>query len=189
VYEALASSPYPDWDRTDVFFADERAVAPDDPASNYRLARETLLERAGIPGERVYPMFSREPAGDHEALERAALAYEDVLPPRLDVLILGLGEDGHTASLFPGADTLSETRRRVVPAIGPTEPRRRLTITPGVIHAARLVVVLARGSRKREAVRRALEMQTGTVQDTPGLLARHGIWILDFEAASRDVRR
>lgn len=183
VYQALAASPHPDWERTDIFFADERAVAPDHPASNYRLAREMLLERAGIPAERVHPMFPDEPAGDDEALERAARAYEDLLPPRLDILILGLGEDGHTASLFPGSEALSETRRRVVPAVGPTEPRRRLTITPAVIQAARLVVVLARGPGKREAVRRALQMPGGTVRDTPGRLALHGIWILDREAA------
>ena len=184
VYEELASSPDPHWDRTDVFFADERAVGPEDPASNYRLARETLLDRVDIPPEQVHPMFAEAPGRNREALASAALAYEDVLPPRLDVLILGLGEDGHTASLFPGSDALSEVRRRVVPAIGPTEPRHRLTITPAVIHAARLVVILVRGPEKREAVRRALDAADGTVRDTPGRLARHGIWILDSEAAA-----
>jgi len=129
-------------------------------------------------------MFTHEPAEDDEALAHAARAYEEILPPRLDVLILGLGEDGHTASLFPGSEALSEARRRVVPALGPSEPRRRLTITPAVIQAARLVVVLARGARKREAVWKALDAPGGSVGDTPGRLARHGIWILDSEAAA-----
>jgi len=177
VYEALARASQPRWDRLDVYFADERAVPPDDPESNYRLVRETLLDRVPIPPARVHRM----PA-DGEDLDEAALAYERAFPPRLDVLVLGLGTDGHTASLFPGDPAVDEWDRRIVAVEAPAEPRRRLTITPRVIAGAHLIVVLARGEYKMTAVRRALS-SAGTPEEVPGRLARRGVWILDTHAA------
>lgn len=182
VYEALARSPHPRWQRLDIWFADERAVAPDDPESNYRLVRETLVDRVPISRERVHRM----PA-DRDDLEEAALEYERAFPARLDILVLGLGTDGHTASLFPGDPAVDEWERRVVAVDAPVEPRPRLTITPRVIAEARLIVVLARGDYKITAVRRALA-SSGTPQDCPGRLARRGVWILDTEAVGGLVR-
>ncbi len=176
VYEALARAPQPRWDLIDVYFADERAVPPDAPESNYRLVRETLLDRVGIHPTRVHRM----PA-DADDLDAAARAYERDFPARLDVLVLGLGTDGHTASLFPGQAAVEERERRIVGVEAPAEPRRRLTITPRVISEARLIVVLVRGEYKITAVRRALS-GSGSPLDCPGRLARRGVWILAADA-------
>jgi 6-phosphogluconolactonase len=167
------------WEDVEVFFADERAVPPDDPASNYRMAMATLLGRVPIPAARVHRLEAER--ADRDA---AARAYERLLPDRLDVLLLGMGADGHTASLFPGAAALDERARRVVPVIGPTPPRERLTITPPVIAAARRVAVLVAGADKAATVGRALQ---GPVRprDLPVQLALGGTWFLDREAGAR----
>ena len=189
MYRLLAVSSLPAWERTTVYFADDRAVPRDHPESNYRLVRETLLERAGIPGDRVHPMIPErwdapleeaDPASALERLDPIARAYADALPPRLDLILLGLGRDGHTASLFPGAAALDERERRVLAVEGPTAPRFRLTITPPEIARARLVVVLVRGREKREALRKSAT--PGSAVDVPGRLANRGIWLVDRDA-------
>lgn len=176
IYERLATVPDLPWSRMQVFFADERAVPPDDPASNYRLATDTLLSRVPIPADQVHRMEAERPD-----MDAAAAAYDELLPSRLDLLILGIGADGHTASLFPGEPALSERIRRVVPARSPSEPRRRLTIAPSVIQLARLVILLASGSAKAGAIRKAM---TESVRPSmcPARLARRGVWILDRDA-------
>lgn len=176
IYERLAKVPDMPWSRMRVFFADERAVPPDDPASNYRLATDTLLSRVPIPADQVHRMEA-----ERSDIDAAAAAYDELLPSRLDILILGIGADGHTASLFPGGPALSERIRRVVPARGPTEPRQRLTIAPSVIQLARLVILLASGRAKAGVIRKAL---TESVRPSmcPARLARRGVWILDREA-------
>jgi 6-phosphogluconolactonase len=166
-----------DWTKVDVYFGDERAVQPDSINSNYWMVMEALV--AGLP---VPPRVHRMEA-EREDLERAALDYERLLPERLDVLLLGMGPDGHTASLFPGSTALDE-QRRVVRVVAPKPPPVRLTITPVVIAAAREVAVLATGGEKAEAVRRALEGPRA-VREVPVQLAAHGIWFLDPAAASR----
>lgn len=175
VYEALAADPELDWSRVDIFFADERIVPFDDPASNYRLARETLLDRIDIPPGRIHPMPADAPDP-----ESAAASYAEALPERLDILVLGLGQDGHTASLFPQSSALA-SEKRVTIAEAPVAPHRRLTITPSVITAAHLVVVLARGENKTAALRLALA-NSGGIAECPARLARGGIWILGRDA-------
>jgi 6-phosphogluconolactonase len=178
LHERLAQLPDLPWARVSIYFGDERCVPPDHADSNYRMARESLLDRVSIDPARVHRLHGEWP--DREA---AARAYEAELPAALDVLVLGIGEDGHTASLFPGAASLSEVERRVLPVTGPKPPPERLTITPRVIAEARHVVVLASGSGKREPVARAIEGPS-TPLETPAALAREAIWILDREAAS-----
>jgi 6-phosphogluconolactonase len=177
-YELLAAEPGVRWERVTVYFGDERAVAPDDARSNYRMAREALLDRLAT-APRVYRM-----EGETADLEAAARRYEQDLPDRLDVLVLGMGADGHTASLFPGSPALRERRRRVVPVEAPADPPRRLTITPPVIAAARQVIVIVSGGDKADAVARALE---GDLNEdaVPAALAREGLWLLDRAAAGR----
>jgi len=187
VYERLAVE-LPDrdsWSRIDVFFGDERCVPPGDPASNYRMAKEALFDRVALDASQVHRMecerFDRD---------QAARAYEAILPENLDLLVLGLGEDGHTASLFPGAPALAETRRRVLAVKSPRPPLDRLTITPPVILDARLVLVLVAGADKADALARAIDGPYAP-QHTPGQLARNGLWIVDPAAAAqlRDRRQ
>lgn len=176
-YQSLGGLHGLPWDRVEFFFGDERAVPPDHPESNYRMALEALLTRIAVPEERVHRMEAEDP--DREA---AARRYEEILPKALEILVLGIGEDGHTASLFPGGDPVKERIRRVVPSRGPTPPRARLTITPPVLLAARRVFALARGKGKADAVRRALRGPLDPLR-CPAQLARHGTWILDRAAA------
>jgi 6-phosphogluconolactonase len=179
VYRALAAESGIDWERVDVFFTDERAVPPDHPDSNYLMVRLALLSRAPIPAGRVHRMEAERP--DREA---AAREYERSLPRRLDVLVLGMGPDGHTASLFPGSAALDERSRLVVPVVGAKAPAERLTITPPVIEAARKVAVLATGEDKAAMVARALEGPPEP-RAVPAQLARRGLWLLDEAAAAR----
>lgn len=178
VYETLAGRDDVPWRRLHVYFGDERAVPPDDPESNFGMARETLLARVAIPETQIHRMHAE--AADGEA---AARAYEELLPARLDLVLLGIGEDGHTASLFPGAAAVTERVRRVLFVTGPKPPPRRLTITPPVIAAARATLVLAMGAAKADAVGRALEGADDIV-GCPAQLARAGYWILDRAAAA-----
>lgn len=183
VYRELASESSVDWSRVDVFFNDERAVPPDHPESNYRMVHLALLSRVPIPAGQVHRMEAERP--DREA---AAREYERTLPPRLDILLLGMGPDGHTASLFPGSAALDERHRLVVPVIGATPPAERLTITPPVIEAARKVAVIATGGDKALMVARAIEGPIG-LKELPVQLARRGVWFLDRAAAARLTAR
>jgi 6-phosphogluconolactonase len=180
VYRALADLDDVPWARVEIFFGDERAVPPNHPESNFRMARETLLEPAGLPEERVHRMEAERADRD-----RAADDYARTLPARLDMLLLGVGSDGHTASLFPGAPTLRERERLVVPAGPPAEGGMwRLTVTPPVLEAAAHVFVLARGPDKAEAVARALEGGWAP-EECPAQLVRGGAWLLDAGAAGK----
>lgn len=178
VYRRLALDPDVAWDKVEIFFGDERAVPPGDPQSNYHMARKSLLDAVPVPSDRVFRMQAERP--DREA---AAEEYARRLPARLDLVILGIGEDGHTASLFPGSSALRETARKVVAVMGPKAPPHRLTVTPPVIAAAREKIILASGAGKAGAVAQALE-GTNQPAQCPAQLARDGVWIMDRAAAS-----
>lgn len=167
-------------DRVELLFADERAVPPDSEDSNYRLVQETLLAALPVPAERVHRM-----RGELADLEVAAREYEPLLEPPLDLLVLGIGEDGHVASLFPGSPLIEERSRRVAAVLdSPKPPARRLTITPRVIVEAGTVMVLAIGAAKAGAVAAALAV-AGDPADCPARLARGGEWLLDRAAAEK----
>lgn len=177
VYASLAAAGEVPWDRLDIFFSDERAVPADDPQSNYRMARESLLDRVPISSDRVHRM-----RGDAASLDSAARQYARQLPQRLDLVLLGIGPDGHTASLFPGGRAL-RAGEAVVSATSPFPPHRRLTFTPRVLARAHHLVVFASGGEKAGPVARAL---TGPwdPERCPAQLARRGIWLLDAEAGT-----
>ena len=162
-----------------MFFGDERAVPPDHPDSNYLMVHRVLLSRVPVPAGQVHRMEAER--SDREA---AAREYERLLPPQLDILVLGMGPDGHTASLFPGSAALDERQRLVLPVIGAKPPPQRLTITPPVIEAARRVAVIATGEDKAAMVARAIEGPLAP-KDVPVQLARRGAWFLDQAAAGR----
>jgi 6-phosphogluconolactonase len=181
----LAHAPL-DVSRLAVFWADERAVAPDHPDSNYGLARSLWLAPAGIPDTAI-----RRMTGEALDLEGAADDYERALvrrlgaPPRLDVVLLGVGPDGHVASLFPGHPALDESRRQVVALTdAPKPPPRRVTLTLPALVEARLVVVAAFGAEKAEAIRQALE-DAGSPLPIARVARRapRTLWLLDPEAA------
>jgi 6-phosphogluconolactonase len=142
-----------DWDRTTLFFGDERAVPPDHADSNYRMVRETLLARIAIPGGNVHRM-----EGEAADLDDAAARYAEVLGEEaLDLAILGMGADGHTASLFPATTALAEQQRRCV-AVGVAKlAARRLTLTYPVFAAAREVMFLIAGEDKAITLKRVIE--------------------------------
>ncbi len=176
-YEILGREADVPWPQISIFFGDERCVDPDDPDSNYRMAREALLSRLSASPKSVERM--RAELVDREA---AARAYEAVLPEAIDVLVLGVGEDGHTASLFPNSPALGERDRTVVPVVGPKPPPNRLTFTPKVLNAARLVLVVAAGAGKADAVARALEAPLD-IAACPSQLVRDAVWLMDHAAA------
>lgn len=178
---ALAAPPHGaaiDWMRITVLFADERAVPPDDPESNYRLVREALLDPLGRGAPRAVRM-----AADSPDLDAAARAYEAELADPLDLLVLGIGEDGHVASLFPGSPLLGERVRRIAAVFdSPKPPARRLTLTPRALAEARATVVLASGDGKAAAVAAALADGADPAR-VPAALAAAGEWIVDRAAA------
>jgi 6-phosphogluconolactonase len=181
IYQKLAEPPLTmrvPWQSLDVYFGDERALRPDDPNSNYRMAADALLNHVPIHRACVHRIEA-----ERSDIERAARDYEQLLPERLDVLLLGVGADGHTASLFPGSSALGERRRRVVTVAGPLPFPVRVTITPPVIEAAREVVVLAAGREKAQVIRAALG-ELGSPEALPIRLALSATWFLTADAAA-----
>jgi len=174
IYEALAGMDLP-WPKIHLWFADERCVPPDDAASNYRMARLALLDHVPAVVHRIEG--ERDPA-------TVAAEYGAALPDVLDAILLGMGEDLHTASLAPGIDWTRPTGKKVIHASGfPKPPPDRITITPEVIAAARALIVAVSGGGKAGQVALALD---GPVDPKryPIHLARRATWLLDRPAAA-----
>ena len=180
-----------DWRAWHVFWADERCVPPTSPESNFAPMHERLFRHAAIPPEHIYSLAAgHEPeqaARDYEARLRGFFAPPDNAPPRFDLIVLGMGEDGHTASLFPGHPLLEETRRWVAPIFdSPKPPPGRITLTLPVINAARHIVFVTAGAGKAAALAAVL----GAHPQTPALPARRVApvdgtvrWFVDAAAA------
>jgi 6-phosphogluconolactonase len=193
-YELLAQE-LASWERVEVWFADERCVPPEDEQSNYRLARETLLEGAtGLAAARVHRM-----EGELGPL-RAARRYSQDLrshvepapgspAPALDAIVLGIGPDGHVASLFPGAATLRASARSVCLGVrnSPKPPPERVTLSLPVLRAARRCVLLALGPSKTDAVTAMLARPTRRVPAS--LLLRERLSVYVDDAASPSAPR
>jgi 6-phosphogluconolactonase len=179
------------WDKVHFFWGDERHVPPDHPDSNFRMAYETMLSRVPIPPSNVH----RIPAENPDA-GKAAEEYEQSLGeffaltsgqlPRFDLILLGMGSDGHTASLFPGADELHEQTRLVAAPWVEKLDARRITLTPPPLNNAAHVIVLVSGEEKAEALRTVLEGEyqpdrfpAQVVRPVDGRL----VWMLDRAAA------
>src|SRR5882672_6657284 len=147
------------WSRVQVLWGDERCVPPDHIESNYRMARETLLDRVPVPAANVHRVHGEDDPA------KAAEAYETTLRgllrtpagSRIDLVLLGLGEDGHTASLFPGGAAVHERTRWVMAARASAASLWRITLTPAVINAAAEVLFLVSGGAKARILRRVLE--------------------------------
>lgn len=166
VYALLAQDPalraLVPWDRTEVFWGDERHVPPDHPDSNYRMAKEALLSRVPIPASHVHRIRAelpdaRDAADDSEATIRSVFGLSEDELPRFDFVLLGLGPDGHTASLFRGTSALNEQRRLVVSTWVEKFRADRITMTPPVFNNAAAVAFLVSGEDKAEALQIVLE--------------------------------
>jgi 6-phosphogluconolactonase len=194
VYERLASENFRHripWNRVHLFWGDERCVPPQDPESNYLLAYKTLVSRVPVPPENVHRM-----PGEKADSEKAADEYEQTLRdffrsspgewPIFDLVLLGIGSDGHTASLFPGLSVLQEKQRWVAAPYVDKLKAYRLTLTPPVFNHARQVIFLAAGQEKAEVIKE-LQVITPAQERFPFQLIRpdHGklVFFLDKPAA------
>ena len=176
------------WQTWHLFFADERCVPLDHPDSNYKLTHEQLLAHVPIPTPQIYPINYQLPPPS------AATEYETKLkqcfgdapsPPRFDVILLGMGPDGHTASLFPGHMLLSEQTRRVAAITdSPKPPPERITLTLPVLNAARQVIFIATGSSKAELLPQVLKPASRLPAGMVRLAAGQLHWLVDEAAAT-----
>jgi 6-phosphogluconolactonase len=177
------------WTGVHVFWGDERFVPVEDRRSNYRMAREALLDHVPIPAANVHSMLT-----SLDTPELAAMAYEAMLRrhfegdrPGFDLLLLGLGPEGHTASLFPQSPALDETARWVLPVTVPADPPSRLTLTLPALNGATHAYVLVTGSEKAAALQHALS-ENADVRAYPAAGIRTTgdgpVWWVDREAAS-----
>jgi len=196
LYRALTSPAFADrfdWSRTIFFFSDERGVPPDDPRSNYALADKTLFTPLNIPSSQIYRMTgeSRDPQAAASEYEQQLRRVSNTLPsnyPTLDLVLLGLGEDGHTASLFPGSPALRDNQSLIAVTQSPKDPPTRLTMTLGVINQASVVLFLVTGAGKAGVVRAILDPKTEAERQLPASLVapEEGrlIWLLDLAVAA-----
>ena len=184
-YQHLAAH-CPPWARVDFFFGDERVVPPDAEGSNYKMANDALLHRLPLQEDQVHRILGELPPA--EAADRAEedlrASVEGDPVPELDLVLLGMGPDGHTASLFPGAPELEETERLMVPVHRPGMPQPwRVSMTLPVLNAGRRVVVIVGGSEKAPMVARAIARDPAI---PAGRLEPAGLftWILTEDAAA-----
>jgi 6-phosphogluconolactonase len=192
VYELLAAEqfgPRVRWPQVNLFFGDERCVPPDHPDSNYLMADEALISKVAIPAQNVHRIV-----GEKSPSEAASL-YEDELKaffagaswPRFDLVFLGMGEDGHTASLFPGSHALAERSKWVVPTKAPASGQDRITLTVPVFNHASRVIFLVTGAGKAERLAQVLHqpgpdpLPAQLIQSVAGSIE----WLVDSAAASR----
>lgn len=195
LYALLAEEPYCseiDWSLVDIFWSDERCVPPDDTESNYHLAQQVMLSKIPLPASQVHRMPAEQ--GDRDA---ASLAYTIEMKnvfgvgtgiPAFDLIQLGMGPEGHTASLFPHQASLHEQQRLIMPVSVPKPPPPRLTFTPRLLNEARHVLFLVTGAEKADAVRAVLEgdfqpeeYPAQIVQPPKGEVT----WMLDTAAAAK----
>jgi 6-phosphogluconolactonase len=197
LYGLLGSEPYRDqidWSKVDIFWSDERCVPPDSADSNYRMAREVLLNRVPLSSQQVHRMPADQPDRDAAAQAythemRQSFGTGDI--PHFDLIQLGMGPEGHTASLFPHQSSLHEQQRLVMYVNVPKPPPPRLTFTPPILNAARHVLFLVTGAEKADAVQAVLEGDYNP-EEYPAQIVRPAsgevVWMLD-EAAAGKLKR
>lgn len=175
------------WRRTHLWLVDERCVSFDDPQSNFKVISETIVDHADIPQEQVHPIFAMSETADtdYEQELRETLAWREKGQDRLDYVLLGMGADGHTASLFPNSPAIHETQRLVRFNKANVKPVKRVTMTFPMINAARFISVLVTGPSKAQAIKRLAEGRD-SVDDLPikGVSPINGElkWYLDAAA-------
>ncbi len=189
LFRLLASLPYRDrvgWKSTHVFWADERAVAPGHEDSNFRVAQELLLSQVPVARENVHRIRGEDdPSSAATAYEQEIRTHFGHAPLLVDLISLGMGADGHTASLFPGSPALSATERLVLSTGGPDVPQERITLTLTAINRSRMVLFLVAGAEKADMVRRVLQGPDRERYPAARVQAATGdvLWFLDGDAA------
>jgi 6-phosphogluconolactonase len=195
LYSLLATKPGIPWDKIYFFWGDERHVPPDHPESNYRMANRALLSKVPVRPENIFRVHSEE-----KDAAAAALQYEQTLKdffhlspktfPRFDLIFLGVGPDGHTASLFPGTSALTEKQRLVVANWVPKFNTDRITFTFPVLNAAACIIFVMSGADKAPILQTVLE-NTGADLPSQKVQPAHGklVWLVDEAAASGLSRR
>ena len=200
VFRLLANAPRIDWRRVHVFWGDERHVPPDHPESNFGMAHDELLSKVPIPAENIHRVRAENPSAERAAEEyawtlRSAFDLGDLGDlgeggelPRFDLVLMGMGDDGHTASLFPGSDAVRERSRLVIAPWVEKLHTYRITLTPPVFNRARQALFLVSGEEKAEALKAVLEGDfepdrhpAQIVKPEEGRL----VWMVDRAAASR----
>ena len=192
MYELLASPQYQtqiDWPNIDIFFGDERCVPPDHEQSNYGMAREALLSKVPIPGDNIYRMRGEADPND-AAKEYGQMLKEKFGDGGLDLIYLGMGGDGHTASLFPHTSAVNETQHRCVANHVPQMNTRRITLTAPFINRAQHVIVMIAGADKGKRLSEVLEgprdperLPIQLIQPVSGKMS----WLIDIGAAGMDA--
>ena len=190
-YELLARPPFGErvlWAKVHVFWGDERCVPADDPRSNYLMARQALLDHVPIPAEQIHPIpCSQEPHAEAECYEILLRRFFGERPPQFDVVLLGLGENGHTASLFPGTPVLEERQHWVADVYLAEQDLFRITLTAPLLNQAAVVVFLVAGAGKAAVLREVLEGPHDPIR-LPAQLIRPKDgkvrWLVDQAAAS-----
>lgn len=197
LFQLLAKEPFrsqPAWDRVEVFWGDERSVPPTHNDSNYRMAKEALLDHVPVPASRVHRIQAERDdvaaaAADYEAeIARVLGGTAGGTPPALDLILLGMGPDGHTASLFPGTTALGEQRRWVVANWVPKFNTNRVTLTYPILNRGTQVLFLAAGSDKAETLREVLEGPADLPRlPSQGIRPAAGgpVWLVDRAAAAK----
>lgn len=186
--EVDASAAGVPWDRVHFFWGDERYVDHDDLLSNYRMTREALLSQVTIPSENVHPMPTNcaQPDDCAQAYEEELRKFFGAAPPAFDLQLLGLGPEGHTASLFPGAAAVDEKTHWVAAVQAPAMPRQRLTLTPAVLNQGRNTCFLVSGPDKREIVQALRDEEEPSASELPAARIQPTgkvLWFLDRAAA------
>ncbi|HEU4636632.1 MAG TPA: 6-phosphogluconolactonase [Edaphobacter sp.] len=149
------------WDKLDLYWVDERSVGPDDPESNYRMTREALLSKVPLPAERIHRMEGElnpeEAAARYEAVIRNGFRLEGAETPTFDLVLLGMGDDGHTASLFPHTEAINDMTHIVVANHVPQKNTWRITLTWPVINQGREVAFLIEGAGKAQVLHEVMQ--------------------------------
>jgi len=159
-YALLAQAPFAvavDWTAVQIFFGDERCVPPDNDQSNFKTANDAFLRAVGVPAENIHRMRGEDEPADAASLYREELIGTLGPTPRFDLVMLGMGPDGHTASLFPGEDPTTDNRELVRAVYSKSQSQWRITLTPAVLNASRAIVFAAEGAAKRETLAKVRE--------------------------------
>ena len=192
LYQILASSPYKEqipWQKVHIFWGDERYVPIEDDRSNAKMAFDTLLNHVEVPENQIYVMTSDQPTEAFaKQYERLIQDYFGDAPPVFDLILLGMGDDGHTASLFPETEVLHEKEKLVASLYLPSQEMHRITMTAPLINQAKQITLLVFGKNKAETLQAALKgphqpdhLPVQLIQAENGQLT----WLLDEEAAGR----